>query len=52
MRLSARGLGTIFGRVLIGIAEAVPASELVDTTSCGGAFIGAALHGEEMYLFL
>ncbi|KAJ1295278.1 hypothetical protein BS78_01G211300 [Paspalum vaginatum] len=44
MRLSARGLGTIFGRLLIGTAEAIPASELVDTTGCGDAFIGAVLH--------
>ncbi|KAL6641047.1 hypothetical protein ACP70R_019228 [Stipagrostis hirtigluma subsp. patula] len=45
MRLSARGLGTIFGRLLIGTAETIPASELVDTTGCGDAFIGAVLHG-------
>ncbi|CAL4917078.1 unnamed protein product [Urochloa decumbens] len=44
MRLSARGLRTIFGRLLIGTAEAIPASELVDTTGCGDAFIGAVLH--------
>lgn len=45
MRLSSRGIGTIFGRVLIGTAERIPASELVDTTGCGDAFIGAVLHG-------
>ncbi|KAL6641046.1 hypothetical protein ACP70R_019227 [Stipagrostis hirtigluma subsp. patula] len=45
MRLSARGCGTIFGRLLIGTAETIPASELVDTTGCGDAFIGAVLHG-------
>lgn len=45
MRLSARGLGTIFGRLLIGTAESIPPSELVDTTGCGDAFIGAVLHG-------
>ncbi|CAN6282918.1 unnamed protein product [Urochloa humidicola] len=44
LRLSARGLGTIFGRLLIGTAEVIPASELVDTTGCGDAFIGAVLH--------
>ncbi|CAL4925316.1 unnamed protein product [Urochloa decumbens] len=44
MRLSARGLRTIFGRLLIGTAEVIPASELVDTTGCGDAFIGAVLH--------
>nr|CAB3499444.1 unnamed protein product [Digitaria exilis] len=43
MRLSARGLGAIFGRLLIGTAEVIPASELVDTTGCGDAFIGAVL---------
>ncbi|KAK3157732.1 hypothetical protein QOZ80_2AG0127210 [Eleusine coracana subsp. coracana] len=45
MRLSGRGLGTLFGRLLIGTAENIPASELVDTTGCGDAFIGAVLHG-------
>ncbi|KAL6883224.1 hypothetical protein ACP4OV_010638 [Aristida adscensionis] len=45
MRLSARGRGAIFGRLLIGTAETIPASELVDTTGCGDAFIGALLHG-------
>ncbi|CAN6304940.1 unnamed protein product [Urochloa humidicola] len=44
LRLSARGLGTIFGRMLIGTAEVIPTSELVDTTGCGDAFIGAVLH--------
>lgn len=52
MRLSARGhVGTMFGRLLIGTAEVIPASELVDTTGCGDAFIGALLQGEELYLF-
>lgn len=50
MRLSARGLGSIFGRLLIGTAETIPASELVDTTGCGDAFIGAVLHGEDCTL--
>ncbi|TVU30438.1 hypothetical protein EJB05_22062 [Eragrostis curvula] len=45
MRLSGRGFGTLFGRLLIGTAENIPASELVDTTGCGDAFIGAVLHG-------
>ncbi|CAN6318222.1 unnamed protein product, partial [Urochloa humidicola] len=44
LRFSARGLRTIFGRLLIGTAEVIPASELVDTTGCGDAFIGAVLH--------
>uniref|UniRef100_A0A0D3HEH1 Carbohydrate kinase PfkB domain-containing protein n=1 Tax=Oryza barthii TaxID=65489 RepID=A0A0D3HEH1_9ORYZ len=45
MRLTARGSGNIFARLLIGTAESIPASELVDTTGCGDAFIGAVLHG-------
>uniref|UniRef100_A0A0A9DI17 Carbohydrate kinase PfkB domain-containing protein n=1 Tax=Arundo donax TaxID=35708 RepID=A0A0A9DI17_ARUDO len=45
MGLSASGLGTIFGRLLIGTAGTIPASELVDTTGCGDAFIGAVLNG-------
>lgn len=52
MRLSARGLGAIFGRLLIGTAEVIPASELVGTTGCGDAFIGAVLQGEELFLLL
>ncbi|CAL4933706.1 unnamed protein product [Urochloa decumbens] len=44
MRLSARGLCAILGRLLIGTAEVIPVSELVDTTGCGDAFIGAVLH--------
>jgi sugar/nucleoside kinase (ribokinase family) len=51
MRLSGRGPKTIFGRLLIGTAEKIPASELVDTTGCGDAFIGAILHGEKQYFF-
>ncbi|XBJ23899.1 hypothetical protein VPH35_001905 [Triticum aestivum] len=45
MRLSGRGHGTIHGRLLIGTAEKIPAPELVDTTGCGDAFIGAVLYG-------
>jgi hypothetical protein len=48
MRLTARGSGNIFARLLIGTAESIPASELVDTTGCGDAFIGAVLHGEPL----
>jgi hypothetical protein len=49
MELSSRGHGTvttIFGRLLIGTAEKIPSPELVDTTGCGDAFIGAVLYGE------
>lgn len=45
MGLSAKGTGTVFGRLLIGTAETIPAPELVDTTGCGDAFIGAVLYG-------
>ncbi|XP_047043354.1 ketohexokinase-like [Lolium rigidum] len=49
MGLSSRGHGTvtstIFGRLLIGTAEKIPSPELVDTTGCGDAFIGAVLYG-------
>ncbi|CAM0956871.1 unnamed protein product [Alopecurus aequalis] len=48
MGLSARGHGTIFGRLLIGTAERIPGPELVDTTGCGDAFIGAVLYGLSM----
>jgi sugar/nucleoside kinase (ribokinase family) len=46
MGLSSRGHGTLFGRLLIGTAEKIPGPELVDTTGCGDAFIGAVLYGE------
>lgn len=45
MRLSGRGHETIYGRLLTGTAEKIPAPELVDTTGCGDAFIGAVLYG-------
>lgn len=48
MGVSARGLGTVFGGLLIGTSEDIPASELVDTIGCGDAFIGAVLHCEEL----
>lgn len=45
MRLCAPGVGTISGRLLLGTAEIIPSSELVDTTGAGDAFIGAILYG-------
>ncbi|GAA0176997.1 secondary carrier transporter [Lithospermum erythrorhizon] len=41
--LRAKGIGTIGGRLLMGTAEKIPSSELVDTTGAGDAFIGAVL---------
>lgn len=45
MRLSADGIGTVNGRLLLGTAESIPPSELVDTTGAGDAFVGAVLYG-------
>ncbi|KAG9144976.1 hypothetical protein Leryth_017432 [Lithospermum erythrorhizon] len=42
--LRAKGIGTIGGRLLVGMAEKIPSSELVDTTGAGDAFIGAVLY--------
>ncbi|XP_008810882.1 sulfofructose kinase-like isoform X1 [Phoenix dactylifera] len=44
MRLCAPGVGTISGRLLLGTAEIIPSSEIVDTTGAGDAFIGAILY--------
>ncbi|CAK8543717.1 unnamed protein product [Lathyrus sativus] len=38
------GIGTICGRFLIGTAEKIPDSELIDTTGAGDAFIGAIMY--------
>ncbi|KAK9083052.1 hypothetical protein Scep_029523 [Stephania cephalantha] len=45
MRLKAQGIGAVRGRFLLGTAEKIPSSELVDTTGAGDAFIGAVLYG-------
>lgn len=45
VRLRAEGIGTVCGRLLLGTAEKIPASEIVDTTGAGDAFIGAVLYG-------
>uniref|UniRef100_A0A7N0SYH4 Carbohydrate kinase PfkB domain-containing protein n=1 Tax=Kalanchoe fedtschenkoi TaxID=63787 RepID=A0A7N0SYH4_KALFE len=42
--VSANGIGTVSGRLLLGTAEKIPPSELVDTTGAGDAFIGAVLY--------
>ncbi|GFP99847.1 hypothetical protein PHJA_002128800 [Phtheirospermum japonicum] len=44
VKLHAKGVGTVCGRLLLGTAERVPASELVDTTGAGDSFIGAVLY--------
>lgn len=44
LKLEAHGIGTINGKLLVGTAEKIPASELVDTTGAGDAFIGAVLY--------
>ncbi|KAJ8899170.1 hypothetical protein K2173_011957 [Erythroxylum novogranatense] len=42
-KLSASGIGTVSGRLLVGTAEKIPPTELIDTTGAGDAFIGAVL---------
>lgn len=44
-KLSAKGIGTVHGRLLLGTAEKIPSSEIVDTTGAGDSFIGAVLYG-------
>lgn len=36
----------IWGRVFVGTAEAIPPSELVDTTGAGDGFIGGVMYGK------
>ncbi|KAK7396478.1 hypothetical protein VNO78_17516 [Psophocarpus tetragonolobus] len=43
-KLHSKGIGTVCGRLYIGTAENIPASELIDTTGAGDAFIGAVLY--------
>lgn len=51
--MRAEGIGTVHGRLLLGTAEKIPPSELVDTTGAGDAFIGAVLYGinSDIYSF-
>lgn len=44
-KLRAKDIGIVTGRLLLGTAEKIPPSELVDTTGAGDAFIGAVLYG-------
>ncbi|KAL3362029.1 hypothetical protein AABB24_014734 [Solanum stoloniferum] len=43
-KLHAKGIGTVSGKLLLGTAEKIPPSELVDSTGAGDAFIGAVLY--------
>ncbi|KAG5586933.1 hypothetical protein H5410_047367 [Solanum commersonii] len=43
-KLHAKGIGTITGKLLVGTAESLPQTELIDTTGAGDAFIGAVLY--------
>ncbi|XP_049387962.1 uncharacterized protein LOC125852276 isoform X2 [Solanum stenotomum] len=43
-KLHAKGIGTVCGRLLVGTAEKIPSSEIVDTTGAGDAFVGAVLY--------
>ncbi|KAG6658873.1 ribokinase-like isoform X4 [Carya illinoinensis] len=43
-RLRGNGIGTVCGRLLLGTAEKIPPSELIDTTGAGDAFIGAVVY--------
>lgn len=44
-KLTAEGIGTVCGRMLLGTTEKIPESEIIDTTGAGDAFIGAVLYG-------
>ncbi|KAH6824227.1 pfkB-like carbohydrate kinase family protein [Perilla frutescens var. hirtella] len=44
VKLHAKGIGIVGGRLLVGTAEKIPPSELVDTTGAGDSFIGAVLY--------
>ncbi|CAM8965961.1 unnamed protein product [Rhodiola kirilowii] len=44
VKLKADGIGAIDGRIVLGTAERIPPSGLVDTTGAGDAFIGAVLY--------
>ncbi|XAR61027.1 Ketohexokinase [Bertholletia excelsa] len=43
-RLGAKGIGTVTGRLFVGTAEKIPASEVIDTTGAGDAFAGAVMY--------
>lgn len=41
---SAKGIGSMCGRLYFGTSEKIPPSELIDTTGAGDAFVGAILY--------
>lgn len=43
-KLHAKGIGTVYARLLVGTSEKIPSSEIVDTTGAGDAFVGAVLY--------
>ena len=47
--LGTAGKKEIWGRCLLGTAEKIPASELVDTTGAGDGFIGGIMYGMEVF---
>ncbi|XP_022996243.1 ribokinase-like isoform X3 [Cucurbita maxima] len=51
-KLRAEGIGTVCGRLLLGTAEKIPESEILDTTGAGDAFIGAVLYGIHDFHFI
>ncbi|KAL3717735.1 hypothetical protein ACJRO7_009210 [Eucalyptus globulus] len=44
MKLTAKEIGTVSGRLYLGTAENIPPPEIIDTTGAGDAFIGATLY--------
>ncbi|KAL4558612.1 hypothetical protein LXL04_036813 [Taraxacum kok-saghyz] len=44
-KLTAKGIGSVCGKLFVGTSEKIPESELVDTTGAGDAFIGAVMYG-------
>lgn len=44
IKLKAKGVGAVSGRLFVGTSEKIPPSELIDTTGAGDAFIGASLY--------
>ena len=52
-KIRAHGIGTVSGRLLLGTAEKIPLSELIDSTGAGDSFIGAVLYGtSEPFIFI
>ncbi|XP_052211075.1 ribokinase-like isoform X2 [Diospyros lotus] len=43
-RMRVEGVGEVSGRFFLGTAENIPASEVIDTTGAGDAFVGAVLY--------